>query len=56
MPWWQNKYQRLDRGYFFNLLALREEGSEHDGARSHEVLATEVGFGHGGLDGDRVAV
>ena len=37
------------------LLALGEEGSEHNGARIHEVLATEVCFGHGGIDGDWLA-
>ena len=38
------------------LPALGNEGSKHDGARSLQGLATEVGFGHGGLDGHRFAL
>ena len=37
------------------LLALGEEGSEHDGTRDTQILVTEVSFSRGGLDGDRLA-
>ena len=37
------------------LPALGEKGSEHDGTRDTQTLATEVSFGHGGLNGDRLA-
>ena len=47
---------KVEQGVLLHLLALGEEGSEHDGARSAKVFATEVSFGHGGLDGDRLAV
>ena len=33
-------------GIFLCLPALGEEGSEHDGARKTQLLATEVSFGH----------
>ena len=36
--------------------ALGEEGSEHDCPRSFQNLATKVCFGHGALNGDRLAV
>ena len=36
-----------------HLLALGEEGGEHDGARSTQLLVAEVSFGNGGLNGDR---
>ena len=45
----------VGQGIFLYLLALGEEGSEHDGARSTQMLPAEVSFGHGGLDGDRLA-
>ena len=42
----------VGQGIFLYLLALGEEGSEHDGARSVQVLAAEVSFGRAGLHRD----
>ena len=45
-------YQRGEDGVFLYLLALREEGSEHDGARRSQPFAAEVCFSHVDLHGD----
>ena len=41
---------------FLDLLALGNEGTEHDGTGSTQILATEVGFRHRTLNGDGLAI
>ena len=38
--------RKVGSGLYSHLLALGEEGSEHDGARNAKLLATEVSFKH----------
>ena len=47
---------KVGSGLFSHLLALWEEGSHDDGARSTQPFATEVGFGHVRLHGDGLAI
>ena len=47
---------KVRQGIFLYLLALGEEGSEHDCPRCLQKLATKVCFGHGALNGDWLAI